>query len=210
MVVGGVCAHGATNLFRRGQYPLLEGLLAGVSAHGELQELAVGRGCLRDPLPRRDLAYGILSRSGIWPPAFPCAGRGGSRKQTVVLRTTFFVAHPVPYANKFATVLSGHKKTDDLHHPSVCFRAENGIRTRGPQLGKLMLYQLSYFRKSVCKCKNFLEGFKGESHLFNTHCGGRVYFSYENCREEHDEHYCCECNEVHREYCAPFKVDGYV
>lgn len=149
-------------------------------------------------------ASGMLARSGIWPPAFPCAGRGGSRKQTVVLRTTFFVARPVPYANKFATVLSGHKKTDDLHHPSVCFRAENGIRTRGPQLGKLMLYQLSYFRKSVCKCKNFLEGFKGESHLFNTHCGGRVYFSYENCREEHDEHYCCECNQVHREYCAPF------
>ena len=26
-------------------------------------------------------------------------------------------------------------------------RAENGIRTRDPQLGKLMLYQLSYFRK---------------------------------------------------------------
>ena len=24
--------------------------------------------------------------------------------------------------------------------------AENGIRTRGPQLGKLMLYRLSYFR----------------------------------------------------------------
>ena len=26
-------------------------------------------------------------------------------------------------------------------------RAENGTRTRDPQLGKLMLYQLSYFRK---------------------------------------------------------------
>ncbi len=26
------------------------------------------------------------------------------------------------------------------------FRAENEIRTRDPQLGKLMLYQLSYFR----------------------------------------------------------------
>jgi len=25
-------------------------------------------------------------------------------------------------------------------------KAENGIRTRDPQLGKLMLYQLSYFR----------------------------------------------------------------
>ena len=134
MVVGEVCAHGATNLFRRGQYPLLEGLLAGVRAHGELQELAVGRGCLRDACP-----------NGIWPPAFPCAGRGGSRKQTVVLRTTFFVAHPVPYANKFATVLSGHKKTDDLHHPSVCFRAENGIRTRGPQLGKLIALKFEEF-----------------------------------------------------------------
>ena len=30
-------------------------------------------------------------------------------------------------------------------------RAENGTRTRDPQLGKLMLYQLSYFRK--CKGK---------------------------------------------------------
>ena len=28
-------------------------------------------------------------------------------------------------------------------------RAENGTRTRDPQLGKLMLYQLSYFRR-VC------------------------------------------------------------
>ena len=27
--------------------------------------------------------------------------------------------------------------------------AENGIRTRDPQLGKLMLYRLSYFRKYV-------------------------------------------------------------
>ena len=112
------------------------------------RNLLWGGGASGIPGVKRDLAYGILSRSGIWPPAFPCAGRGGSRKQTVVLRTTFFVAHPVPYANKFATVLSGHKKTDDLHHPSVCFRAENGIRTRGPQLGKLMLYQLSYYRKN--------------------------------------------------------------
>jgi hypothetical protein len=37
------------------------------------------------------------------------------------------------------------------------FRAENGIRTRDPQLGKLMLYQLSYFREvsvslGVCEC----------------------------------------------------------
>jgi hypothetical protein len=28
-------------------------------------------------------------------------------------------------------------------------RAEDGIQTRDPQLGRLMLYQLSYFRKYV-------------------------------------------------------------
>ena len=29
------------------------------------------------------------------------------------------------------------------------FRAENEARTRDPNLGKVMLYQLSYFRKKV-------------------------------------------------------------
>jgi hypothetical protein len=40
--------------------------------------------------------------------------------------------------------------------------AENGIRTRDPNLGKVMLYQLSYFRKEsvgvvkmLCKSKIF-------------------------------------------------------
>ena len=37
--------------------------------------------------------------------------------------------------------------------------AENGIRTRDPQLGKLMLYQLSYFRS----CTVALQGFTGAS-----------------------------------------------
>ena len=32
-------------------------------------------------------------------------------------------------------------------------RAENGIRTRDPQLGKLMLYRLSYFRITEYKDK---------------------------------------------------------
>ena len=200
MVVVGVCAHGATNLFRCGQYPLLEGLLAGVSAHGELQELAVGRGCLRDACPRRDLASGIPVR---WPRGLQKANRCAAHN--------LFCCPSSPLCKQVCNgPVRAQKKMMPVGHHPVCFRAENGVRTRGPQLGKLMLYQLSYFRNGVCKCKNFLEGFKGESHLFNTHCGGRVYFSYENCGEEHDEHYCCECNQVHREYCAPFKVDGYV
>ncbi len=29
------------------------------------------------------------------------------------------------------------------------YRAENGAQTRDPQLGRLVLYQLSYFRKSA-------------------------------------------------------------
>ena len=31
------------------------------------------------------------------------------------------------------------------------FRAEDGAQTRDPQLGRLMLYQLSYFRKISLK-----------------------------------------------------------
>ena len=31
-------------------------------------------------------------------------------------------------------------------------RAENGTRTRDPNLGKVVLYQLSYFRKQYIKC----------------------------------------------------------
>ncbi len=37
--------------------------------------------------------------------------------------------------------------------------AENETRTRDPQLGKLMLYQLSYFRL-CCKAKCFHQNFK--------------------------------------------------
>ena len=33
------------------------------------------------------------------------------------------------------------------------FRAENEVRTRDPQLGKLMLYQLSYFRFGISAAK---------------------------------------------------------
>ncbi len=36
-----------------------------------------------------------------------------------------------------------------------CFGAENGIRTRDPQLGKLMLYRLSYFRIRRTKILRF-------------------------------------------------------
>ena len=36
-------------------------------------------------------------------------------------------------------------------------RAKNGARTRDPQLGKLMLYRLSYFRMVLGKCRNIFE-----------------------------------------------------
>ena len=35
--------------------------------------------------------------------------------------------------------------------------AENGTRTRDPNLGKVVLYQLSYFRKSLAKIEVFIE-----------------------------------------------------
>ena len=36
------------------------------------------------------------------------------------------------------------RSTPELHR--LFFRAEDEVRTRDPQLGRLMLYQLSYFR----------------------------------------------------------------
>ena len=36
-------------------------------------------------------------------------------------------------------------------------RAENETRTRDPNLGKVMLYQLSYFRVYGCKCREFCD-----------------------------------------------------
>ena len=39
------------------------------------------------------------------------------------------------------------KKPFENYFSDSLKRAENGTRTRDPQLGKLMLYQLSYFRE---------------------------------------------------------------
>ena len=90
-------------------------------------------------------ACGMLARTGFGLRHSRALAAGAPESKPLCCAQPFFVAHPVPYANKFATVLSGHKKTDDLHHPSVCFRAENGIRTRGPQLGKLIALKFYEF-----------------------------------------------------------------
>ena len=37
----------------------------------------------------------------------------------------------------------------DVFPKKIQERAENGTRTRDPNLGKVVLYQLSYFRKMV-------------------------------------------------------------
>ena len=42
-----------------------------------------------------------------------------------------------------------NKKSDYFLVIAFFLRAEDGTQTRDPQLGRLMLYQLSYFRKIV-------------------------------------------------------------
>ena len=50
-------------------------------------------------------------------------------------------------ANVKPNVKPDEKRNQQIYCNLLVFRrAENGIRTRDPQLGKLMLYQLSYFR----------------------------------------------------------------
>ena len=41
------------------------------------------------------------------------------------------------------------RSTPELHWLLVLCGAEDEVRTRDPQLGRLMLYQLSYFRKQI-------------------------------------------------------------
>ena len=57
-----------------------------------------------------------------------------------------------------ATGLEGRGSTTELHPRGSFLGAKDGIRTRGPRLGKAMLYQLSHFRvkkqlSDVRKCK---------------------------------------------------------
>ena len=44
-----------------------------------------------------------------------------------------------------------NKKKQSFLTAFICLRAENETRTRDPNLGKVMLYQLSYFRDCECK-----------------------------------------------------------
>ena len=55
------------------------------------------------------------------------------------------------------------RSTPELHRLLYFVRAENEVRTRDPQLGRLMLYQLSYFRffafaKKICLSTDFFVG----------------------------------------------------
>ena len=45
-------------------------------------------------------------------------------------------------------------------------RAKNGTRTRDPNLGKVMLYQLSYFRISGCKDTMYFRFYKKKYKIF--------------------------------------------
>ena len=44
------------------------------------------------------------------------------------------------------------KKKSSRFRNCLYFRAENGTQTRDPQLGRLVLYRLSYFRKKEIGC----------------------------------------------------------
>ena len=55
----------------------------------------------------------------------------------------FTQKEPVMGIELMTSSLPRMRSTPELHR---LYRAENEVRTRDPQLGRLMLYQLSYFR----------------------------------------------------------------
>ena len=63
------------------------------------------------------------------------------------------------------------KKAPDLQVPYP-LRAKNGTRTRDPNLGKVMLYQLSYFRIAVANIRVIRESAKFSAIFF----AGNFYF----------------------------------
>ena len=71
------------------------------------------------------------------------------------------------------------RSTPELHRLTVCPGAENEVRTRDPQLGRLMLYQLSYFRFLLCKKRVSRLRLGKESELsFRSACTGTPQISH--------------------------------
>ncbi len=81
-------------------------------------------------------------KTGFWNKKSEAVGFASSGKRDFSLceRVRFAKFEPATCFN--TKLVFGIKKAK----PLASLRAENGIRTRDPQLGKLMLYRLSYFR----------------------------------------------------------------
>ena len=65
----------------------------------------------------------------------------------MLLYLTIQKIEPVMGIELMTSSLPRMRSTPELHR--LLNGAENEVRTRDPQLGRLMLYQLSYFRKKV-------------------------------------------------------------
>ena len=57
-----------------------------------------------------------------------------------------FILEPMAGIEPATSSLPRMRSTPELHRHSIFSWAEDGAQTRGPQLGRLMLYRLSYFR----------------------------------------------------------------
>ena len=55
----------------------------------------------------------------------------------------------MPVCNESRGRYRKQKKKEPKYGSFMCFRAENETRTRDPNLGKVVLYQLSYFRRGI-------------------------------------------------------------
>ena len=60
-----------------------------------------------------------------------------------------------PHSHHWPRDFKSLVSTDSTIRAAFQRRAENETRTRDPNLGKVVLYQLSYFRIDGCKCRDF-------------------------------------------------------
>ncbi len=96
-----------------------------------------------EPALRADIARGRI----LWVAKLSYSSSGKRDSSPRCARTLLAAG----FYGSLLQVSFSNKKKQSFLTAFICLRAENETRTRDPNLGKVMLYQLSYFRDCECK-----------------------------------------------------------
>ena len=90
-------------------------------------------------------ACGMLARTGFGLRHSRALAAGAPESKPLCCAQPFLLPIQSLMQTRLQQSCPGTKKMMPVGHHPVCFRAENGIRTRGPQLGKLIALKFLEF-----------------------------------------------------------------